>query len=274
MSVDWLAKTITGLFDLLLRPFGAAGWPALVVISALSGVLLLWLFKVTTNQGALSGRRRRLTGHLYELGLYQDHLGTMARIQWDLFKANMRYLSTSLPALLVLLPVVLVIVVQLDARYQRRGLHEGETVLVSARVVEGQEDVLSRLALAAGQGLDVEAGPLVDRADRSVWWRVRAAVDTPPLATVTDGTVSWTKFLAPVSAWGRLAGARERGGWHHLLLNPTEIPLPDEAPLASISVELPRRDADWLGLPVWLWGFFVVSIIGGLAVKKIIKVEM
>ena len=272
--MDWLAKTITGLFDLLFRPFGAAGWPALVVISVLSGVLLLWLFKVTTNQAALSERRRRLTGHLYELGLYQDHLGTMARIQWDLVKANLRYLSTSLPALLVLLPVVLVIVVQLDARYQRRGLLEGEVTLVCARVVEGREAVLKRLVLETEQGLDVEAGPLVDAADNSVWWRVRASTDSPLSMTVTDGTASWAKFLAPASAWGQLTGSREHEGWHHLLLNPTEIPLPDDAPLASISVGLPRRDADWLGLPIWLWWFFLLSVVGGLIFKRWLKVEL
>ncbi|MBU0741953.1 hypothetical protein KKA85_12355 [bacterium] len=272
--MDWLAKTLTGLFDLLLRPFGTAGWPALAVVSALAGVLLLWLFKVTTNQTALSERRRRLTGHLYEMGLYQDHLGILMRIQWDLFKANMRYLSTSLPALLVLLPAVLVIVVQLDARYQRRGLREGETTLVSARVVEGQEDVLSRLALEAETGLDVEAGPLVDRANREVWWRVRATADTPREVTVTDGATRWAKLLAPAGDRDRLAGARERGGWHHLLLNPTEIPLPDGAPLAAIRVELPRRDDDWAGLPVWLWGFFLLSVVGGLLFKRVLKVEM
>jgi len=272
--VNWLARAITEFFDLLFRPFGTAGWPALIVISALSGVLLLWLFKLTTNQAALSERRRVLTGHLYELGLYQDDLRSMAKIQFDLFKANLKYLSTSLPALLVLLPVVLVIVVQLDARYQRRGLQAGETALVSVTVAEGRDDVLPLLALEPGRDLIVEAGPLVDRVKGLVWWRVRADSDSAYVLNITDGLTRWPKFLHPVSAWGRLVQTRERSGWHHLLLNPTEIPLPDKVPLTAITVELPRRDADRAGLPVWLWGFFGISVIGGLLVKKLLRVEM
>lgn len=270
----WLAEAITKAFDLPFRLFGGAGWPALIFISLLSGVLLLWLFKITTNQGALAERRRRLTGHLYEMGLYQDHVGTLLRVQWDLIKANLKYLSTSLPALLVLLPVVLVIVVQLDARYQRRALRAGETTLVTAKVAEGREDVLPQLTLAPGPGLAVEAGPLVDRANREVWWRMRATEDAPATATVSDGTASWTKNLAPESDGERLTGSREGGGWHHLLMNPGEIPLPDNASVTSITIDSPRRDADWAGLPVWLWAFFLFSIIGGLAVKKVLKVEM
>jgi len=272
--VNALARGITEFFDLFFRPFGSAGWPALIVISALSGVLLLWLFKITTNQKALSERRRILTGHLYELGLYQDDLKSMARIQLDLLKANLKYVSTSLPALLVLLPVVLVIVVQLDARYQRRGLQTGETALVSATVAEGHDTVPPLLALEPGRDLVVEAGPLVDRVEGVVWWRVRAESDSTNVLNITDGTTSWPKFLHPVSAGGRLAQTREQSGWHHLCLNPTEIALPDEAPLAAITVALPRQDADWAGLPTWLWGFFGISVIGGLLVKKLLRVEI
>jgi hypothetical protein len=272
--VDALAHGITWFFDLLFRPFGSAGWTALIVISALSGVLLLWLFKITTNQRALSERRRVLTGHLYELGLYQDDLRSMAGIQFDLFKANLKYLSTSLPALLVLLPVVLVIVVQLDARYQRRGLLTGETALVSATVAEGRDDMLPLLTLEPGRDLVVEAGPLVDRVEGVVWWRVRADSDSAAVLSITDGTSSWTKSLHPVSDYGRLAGTRERSGWHHLVLNPTETALAKETAVTAIAVDLPRRDADWTGLPVWLWGFFGFSIVGGLLVKRLLNVEM
>lgn len=269
-----VATGLTRFFDLLIRPFGAAGWPALVVISLLAGVLLLWLFKLTSRQAALAERRRLLTGHLYELGLYQDDLRIMAHIQFDLLKANLRYLAASLPSLLVLLPVMLVIVVQLDARYQRRSLHAGETMLVSATVANDRDAAQPGLSLTPGRGLHVEAGTLVDRVGREVWWRVRAETDSVSALTITDGADAWTKALSPVVAHGRVAGARERGGWHHLVLNPTEPVLPRDAPITAITIDLPRRDTDWAGLPVWLWGFFGVSVVGGLAVKKWLKVEM
>ena len=270
----WLAEAISRFFDLLLLPFGEHRWAALAAVSVLSGVLLLWLFKVTTDQRALTKRRRRLTGHLYELGLYQDDLGTLVKVQWALLKANLRYLGTSLPALLVLLPAVVVIVVQLDARYQRRPLAAGETALVSVRIAEGREDALANLALEPGPGLDVSAGPVVDRAGREVWWRVVATGAAPATLAVTDGAGSLGKVLAPASELGRLAGSREAAGWHHLLFNPAETALPGDAALTRIAVSLPRRDADRAGLPVWLWGFFGMSIVGGLVFKRVLRVEL
>ncbi len=47
------AKLINGFFDLLVAPCGDRYWPTLIVVSLLAGVLLLWLFKVTTPQKRL-----------------------------------------------------------------------------------------------------------------------------------------------------------------------------------------------------------------------------
>ncbi|MBA4378300.1 MAG: hypothetical protein C0395_06530, partial [Gemmatimonas sp.] len=135
--MTWIASLLNGLFDLLLRPFGGAPWAGLAVVSALAGVAMLWLFKLTTNQDLLARRRRELTGSLYELSLYQDSLAVMARLQARLLAANLRYLLVSLPALLVLLPLALLAIVQLDARFQRRALRAGEEILVTALYAEG-----------------------------------------------------------------------------------------------------------------------------------------
>jgi len=270
--VTWLASLLNGLFDLLLRPFGGAPWAGLAVVSALTGVAMLWLFKVATNQALLARRRRELTGHLYELGLYQDSLAVMARLQARLLAANLRYLLASLPALLVLLPLALLTIVQLDARFQRRALHTGEEVLVAARYAEGASP--ERLALAPAAGLAVTAGPVRDRAARTVWWRVRAERDAPAGFAVIDGEERYEKRLSPDGALGRLAANRVAAGWRHALLHPAEPPLPGGAAVAELRAELPARGPDRFGMPGWLWGFCLFSIAGGLAVKGLFKVEI
>ncbi len=270
--MTWFASLLNGLFDLLLRPFGAAPWAGLAVVSALAGVAMLWLFKLTTNQDLLARRRRELTGGLYELSLYQDSLAVMARLQARLLVANLRYLLVSLPALLVLLPLALLVIVQLDARYQHRALRAGEEILVTARYAP--DAAPDRLVIEPGPGLAVAAGPVRDRAGRAVWWRVRAERDAPAALAVSDGAGRWEKRLAPDRALGRLGSDRVASGWRHVLLHPAESPLPAGAAITGIRAELPARGRNRLGMPDWLWGFCLFSIAGGLAVKGLFKVEI
>ncbi len=60
-----------------------------------------------------------------------------------------------------------------------------------------------------------------------------------------------------------------------LVVPAAEPPLPAGAPLESIALELPARETRYLGLAMnWLVAFCVFSIVGGLAAKRWIKVEI
>ncbi len=120
--MNFLGKGINTIFDLLVLPL--AGWPALALIflSLLTAAAALLIFKLATNQKDLATARDRLVGHIYEMGLYQDHLSVLARIQGSLARANLRYLSLTLPALLALLVPMVVAVVQLESRFAHRPL--------------------------------------------------------------------------------------------------------------------------------------------------------
>jgi len=282
--VTLLASLLNGLFDLLLWPVRWSRPVALAWVAALAGIGLLWLFKLVTPQQRLAAARRRVTGLILELGLWQDDLRTLLRIQGELLAANGRYLLTSLPSLLVLVPIFLVIVLQLEGRFGCRAPRPGETLLVAVELAEAAPAAaLDGLALEVGPGLAVDAGPVRDRQRRSVWWRVRAtdavaggdrsAAGGPALAVVLDGE-RWTKRLAERRPLAGLTPVRERPGWRAALLHPAEPPLPADAPLRRITAALPRAGGTWLGLPAWLWWFVLVSLAAGLAVKNVLHVEM
>ena len=98
----------------------------MIAVSVLTAIWALLLFKVTTRQKKLTTVvRDRLFGHIYEMGLYQDHLGVMGRIQRDLAWANLRYLGLTLPALLVLTVPMVITLAQLDSRFAHRPLTAG-----------------------------------------------------------------------------------------------------------------------------------------------------
>ena len=73
----------------------------------------------TTPQDRLRARAG-LVGHVYELGLYQDSLRVMLRIQRSLAAANLRYLALTLPALAAMLIPLALILPQFEARFARR----------------------------------------------------------------------------------------------------------------------------------------------------------
>jgi len=270
--VDILSRALNGIFDLLLAPFGDHAWPGLIFVSLLSGVLLLWLFKLATPQKRLARARGRLMGHLYEQGLYQDDLGVLMRIQRDFALANLRYLATALPALLVMVPVVGLIVVQLEARYQHEAVPPGAKVLIAATVDPARPELLDVLSLSAAEGLTIDSPAVRDPERNTVWWRVR--IDEPgrrEVAVGAPGGERWTKQIKAETSTRRFALTRTRSGLWTALGNPAEPPLPGDAPLLALAM-VPPAESPWFRQG-WFWGFCLFSIVGGLAVKKLLRVE-
>lgn len=273
--MTFIATALNALFDLLTAPFGAAAGWAVAVLSALTGVAMLLLFKWATNQDELVKARRVLTGRVYEMGLYQDHFSVLGRIQKDLAVANFRYLRWSLPALLVLLPPMVLILAQMDARFGHRPFRPGETALVTVVVGEDDAASLDGLVLTATDGVTVETRPVRDRRRGAAHWRVR--VDAPGAHELTvrfagGGTV--TKRLVAGQGAPRLAELREKESLKRILLNPAEAPLPGHLPLESIYLELPSRRLDYgIVRTNWLVALIVFSLAAGLASKDVFRVR-
>ena len=92
---------------------------------------------------------------------------------------------------------------------------------------------------------------------------------------LTAGDRRWSKRLSAGDGLPRMASTREKAGWHYLLFNPAEEPLPRSAPLLSIELDLPDRHTRYLGFEAhWLLAFCVISLIFGFAVKDIFKVKI
>jgi hypothetical protein len=275
--VKLFADFMNSLFDLLCAPFGSSAAWAMLAISLLSGVVMLLLFKVSTNQQRLDAAKRKIMGHLYEMGLYQDHLGILMRIQGNFALANLRYLGVTLPALVFLLPVIVLILAQLDSRFAHRPFLPGEATLLTATLDHEQEGLLEQLDLAAPAGVTVESLPVRDHRARTATWRLRvqAVGHFELILSLPDGR-QWTKKLvADGDGLPRLAETREKPGWHHALLNPAEVPLPPAAPLESVNLKLPGRQTRYAGLSLhWLLAFCLFSLLFGISLKDVFRVKI
>lgn len=266
---------VGGLFDLVLAPFaGAPAW-GLVFVSVLSAVWALLVFRLVTPQARLAAARERLLGHILEMGLYQDHLRVVGRIQRDLALANLRYVAASLPALAAMLLPMLLTLGQLEARFERRPLRVGESAVLAVTLAPSASARLDGLQVTAPPGVVVEAGPVRDAAAGAAAWRVRAAEPgRHRLQVMLDGREVATRDV--VAGGGLPRTATEAGtSWARALLYPGERQLPRGGEVAGTRLRYPGRDLRWLGLDLdWLLAFMAVSLAAGLVLKKPLKVEI
>lgn len=270
MSVILSLATAVG--DVLAAPFGShAGW-ALAVWSALFGLVAIVLFKYGTPQKRLAAARDRLIGRLLEAALYQSSLRTIVRVQAAVLVANLRYLMFALPALVVLVVPLLLVLPQLESRLGREPLPVDATALVSV----GRDGSVP-VELATAPGLQVEAGPVQDAGRGELVWRVRATAPGRHELRVVSGDQTET-LAVPVATAGELASltaGRHRNLWTQVLYDPAAPPLPADGALTHLTIELPAREVRMFGVAThWLIGFTVLSLAGGLLLKKPLKVEI
>jgi len=267
------AELVSIWFDMAVSLCGGSTVLAMVVLSSLTSVWVLLLFKAVTPQERLTSTRDRLFGHIYEMGMYQDHLGVVGRIQRDLARANFRYLGLTLPALLALTVPMVITLAQLDSRFSHRPLAEGETTVLSVELAEGAS--IEGIHLAVPSGVRLEAGPVRDPAGGRLAWRVRADEEGSHILRIHRGeTELGTRELVVGEGLPRL-NETSKGGWLNAWLAPGVEPLPGEGDLAALTLRYPPRTTRYLGVELnWLVAFMVFSLAAGLVFKDPLKVSI
>jgi len=270
-----LNNGITRFFDLLLAPVSA--WPALamVLVSVVSAVWALLLFKAVTPQAKLTAVRDRLFGHIYEMGLYQEHLRVVARIQWALARANLRYLSLTLPALFVLTVPMLLTLAQLDGRFAHRPLAVGEETVFTVTMATDAVTDLDRIELTVTPGLRLKAGPVRDRVNGSLAWRILVDAAGEQELVVHESGRELVRRAVPIGDKLVTVGEKSDSNWLHALLFPGAPVLSGSGPVVATTLSLPARTTTYLGLRLdWLVAFMIISLLAGLAIKDVLRVSI
>ena len=274
--MNTIGQVISRIFDAIFAPLaGHPAW-AMFVVSVLTAVWALLLFKMTTPQKRIVAGRDRLFGHIFEMGLYQDHLKVLGRIQWDLARANLRYLGLTLPALVALTVPMILTLAQLDSRFSHRPLEPGESTVFSVRLEDDLSVRPKDLRLEAPPCVVVEAGPVRDPGGGAVAWRVRCdIVGEFPLRVVLLDNVFIERLMPVGSADLVRLNETSRHGWTAPLLAPGAPPLPTKAVIQESTLQLPERTTRYLGLELnWLVAFMIFSLVGGLALKDLLRVSL
>jgi hypothetical protein len=250
-------------------------FPAVLVIllSIIVGLLMVVLFRYTSDQRAIHNAKDQLKAHLLAVRLYQDQLPVVLRSYGRIIRGTGRYLRLAfMPLLIVIIPLMF-LMVQIDRYLGSMPLQVGEAFLLKARATS--TDTLNELALQLPAELTTTAPAVHVTSDSQVIWRMVA--NKEGAYSVGVGTASEKVFKQVVVSTGidRLSPVRLQGEFWRRLFFSSEPALPAGSPIQSIEVEYPSRNIYFMGLEWnWIWLFFVLSLIAGFFFKTVLRIEI
>jgi len=264
------------VFDLLFLPVrGLTPWAGLIIASLLTALLMLFIFRLTSNQAGIRRTKNRIKAHLLELRLYKDNMSVSLRAQGNILIQNLRYIGYNAKPLLVMIVPIILILAQLNLWFGASPLRPGDQTLVKVKLQDGYNPMETALELRTSGGLAVETPPVRIEDEGEYAWRIRAVSAGPAGLEFAVGLSTIAKSVAiggrPLS---KVSPRRDRR-FLDLVLYPGEAPLPGGSPIKSIEILYEGRTLNFLGLGVhWLVAYFLLSIVLGFALKGVFKVEI
>lgn len=280
--MELLNSTITRISEFLLTP--VARWPlgALVVCSAIVGVVMAIVFRVTSNQQAIGRAADGCRAEVLAIKLFQDDLLGIFRSCGRLLRHSAARIGHSVPPMFVMIIPLVFLFSQLAMWYEKSPLVAGDSIVVQLEVDRDHWQQAQHAQLESPSGITLEAGPLRDVGQQAIFWRIKqnAKLESgtePQLLhwSIADETVEKRLAISDGSQRLRPVNARRAGpGWLDQLIHPGEPGLPRGGSVSGIVVHYPHRETPIFGWAVpWWLTFLIVSMLSAVAVKPLVGVK-
>lgn len=257
------------LVDLLVSPFRSM--PPVIpvtVISIVTAIAILFVFKYASNQTALEDIKRKIHAGLFEIRLYNDDFRAIFRAQHTILRANLTYMRHSMKPMLWTLPPLFFLIAQLQFHYGYEGLKIDEPVLLKVTLAEGAytEGTRPALEVSVPDGLTLDTPSVWIPTLGEMAWRLTADAPGDYELEIRGSNETVTKTVRAQTDSVRRSPFRIRGFWNELIY-PAEAPLP-EGEFESITVNYPQTDVDVFGYEIhWLILFFILSMVFAFALR-------
>ena len=277
MTMWYFNLTFNSFFDLLLIPFRSLHplW-SLSILSLLMGILMLMIYRYTSNQKEIKETKNRIKAHLLEIRLFKDDFGILLSAQKNILLYNTKYMMHALKPMLFMIVPVAIILIHLDGWFGYRPLTIGESTAVSVKVSGQEVGIFSDIVLEVDRGLVIETPALRIPELSEITWRVRAKELGQYNVIIKVSGHPFTKRVV-VSDRGltRVSPRVVASSLWEMFLNPGEKPLPENSFVKQIEVYYPDRLIGIFGWEIhWIVIFFVLSILGGFTFKGFFRVEI
>jgi uncharacterized membrane protein (DUF106 family) len=274
----WIFNSGFGkIFDVLFLPFRSMSpWVGMILISFLTGLLMLFVFKWTSNQSGIQKVKNKIKAHLLELRLFKDSLSQSLRSQGNILRCNLRYISYSAKPMLVMIIPLILILVQLNFWFGYESLTPNESAILKIKLEEGRNPMDTQIELQPSPGLELETPPLRIEESHEINWRFSARQEGMQqfLVTIDGETISKNVSVAqkPLS---KISPLKTNKKFLDQVLYPTESPIKNQIPIQAIEIQYPGKSMDLFGWKIhWIIAYFILSIVFGFAFKGVFKVQI
>jgi uncharacterized membrane protein (DUF106 family) len=257
-------------FDGLLYPFREMSpMVGIAIVSMVTAIGLLLVFKYTSNQVALEAVKRRIHACLFEIRLFNDDLRFMFRSQGAALRHTASYMRYSFTPMLWTLPPLVLIIAQLQFHYGYEGFAPGDSttlhVILKESVIPAGKPAID---VAAPAGIQVFDPPVWVPSQREMAWRVDVSALGDHELVISMGGVSVTKAVTASHIITRRSPYRVAGIIDQLIY-PAEPPLPADSPFERITVHYTDATVNLLGWNThWMIAFFILSIAFAFLLRK------
>jgi uncharacterized membrane protein (DUF106 family) len=265
------------IVDTALLPFrGVSPWVGLTVVSLLTALLMLEVYKLTSDQAAIRRAKDRIKAHLLEMRLYKDSLRVTFGAQGRIVKANLAYMAANLKPLAVMIVPLVLILAQLSLWYDRKPLEPGDETLVKVGLKGNADPVALGLALEVPPGIEISAPAVRIPDEHEVVWRIKALTEgRGRLVLRAGGQAIGKAVVVGGRSLVKVSTLASRGSLAKRVLYPGEPPLPGGTPVRAVEILYPARRLSAFGADVhWLVAYLILSIAFGFAFKGVFKVEI
>jgi hypothetical protein len=279
MNLLWTFNLALGkLFDILLYPFHKLNpfW-GLALISLITGAVLVAIFKYVSNQAEIRRAKARVRGYFLEVWIYKHDFRTVIGAVGRILKANLRYMRFALAPLLVMILPVLLIMAHLNLRYGYYPFKPGDKIVLTVKSTPGNLEIFDNMRIQVPVGMVEEAGPVIAVDREEISWRLLAQKPGKYHIIVKNDQGKFAKSLLVAENIVALLSLKKssNNSLASALFLPGERPLSYDSPIANITLKYPTRNIEFGGIRMnWLWIFFILSIVAGLALKGVFKVEI
>jgi uncharacterized membrane protein (DUF106 family) len=274
----WVFNSIFGkIFEILFIPFRSMSpWVGMIIISFLTALLMLFVFRFTSNQQGIRNVKDKIKAHLLEIRLFKDSLRISLMAQGNILRYNLKYIGYSVKPLLVMILPLVLILIQLNLWFGYSSLDPGQKAILKAELDADQSLLNTRFMIEAPPGLEIESPPLRIQGENEVNWRLQA---TEPgmheLTLMVNGQRLTKKVAVAQKQLSKISPLKIRRNFIDELFNPGEAPIPGKTPVKSIKIEYPAQQMNLFGWRVhWIIVYFALSIIFGFSFKGIFKVDI
>jgi hypothetical protein len=242
----------------------------------LTAVVALLVYRFLSAQESIRHVKGQLKAHVLEMRLFQHDPVLMGRAVLSVLRNNATYLRLNFkPFFFMFLPVILILI-QMEARYGYRPLRPGDSVLLKTFwKPDAPEPRLPGLEPQLAGGISLDSPALHIKESLEIDWRIKATREEPSFLSIRTGgeeiriPVEVSDRLIPVSPWNGQKNSMD------MLFYPAAHPLPAAGTLLSVEIDYPRRDFRFLGYSVhWLWPYLIISLVAGYALKGLFRVQI